>query len=666
MTFSETGLHEVIIRATDELGFEQPTPIQERIIPLILNNDRDLIALAQTGTGKTAAFGLPLIHLADMDSKKIQAIVLCPTRELCMQITGDMEKYSKFMNGFKTVAVYGGADIRNQIRALKSGCQVVVGTPGRVMDLIKRDVLQLAHINWLVLDEADEMLNMGFKDDLDVILAETPAEKRTFLFSATMPPEIANIARKYMNRPEEISVGTRNQGADNVRHEFYTVNAKDRYAALKRIADVYPNIYGIVFCRTRAITKEVADKLMNDGYNADALHGDLSQAQRDFVMNRFRIKQVQLLVATDVAARGLDVNDLTHIINYDLPDDNEVYIHRTGRTARAGKSGVAISIIHSRESKKIRDIESMLHKRFEQKKVPTGVEICEKQLFTLVDRVENVEIDEKQIEPFLPAIYSKLEWLTREDLIKHFVSVEFNRILNYYKNTPDLNVAHPEENKRRAPKENFITLQINVGFQDGLNPPRLIGLINENTRNRDIDVGRIEIGQKSSMFEIEKNSWEEVLKSFQDAKFDGVKVKVEVSRNELKPRPRGRSGERSGERSYDRPKFRSDDKKSGYRSDDRPRYKSDDKPRFKSDDKPRYKSEDRPKYKSDDRPRHKSDDSQGESSKPWLNELSKDWSNEKPRSKSGAWSKEKPKGKPAGKSKESYGGKKKKSPFKNW
>jgi ATP-dependent RNA helicase DeaD len=687
MTFQETGLHEFIVRATDELGFEQPTPIQERIIPLILNNERDLIALAQTGTGKTAAFGLPLIHLADMDSKKIQAIVLCPTRELCMQITGDLDKYSKFMDGFKTVAVYGGADIRNQIRALKSGVQVVVGTPGRVMDLIKREVLQLAHIKWLVLDEADEMLNMGFKEDLDVILAETPAEKRTFLFSATMPPEIAGIARKYMNKPEEVSVGSRNQGADNVRHEFYTVNAKDRYAALKRIADIYPNIYGIVFCRTRAITKEVADKLMNDGYNADALHGDLSQAQRDFVMNRFRIKQVQLLVATDVAARGLDVNDLTHIINYDLPDDNEVYIHRTGRTARAGKSGVAISIIHSRESKKIRDIESMLHKKFEQKKVPTGVEICEKQLFTLVDRVEKVEVDEAQIEQFLPVILNKLEWLTREDLIKHFVSVEFNRILNYYKNTPDLNVARPEENKRRAPKENFVTLQINIGFQDGLNPPRLIGLVNENTRNRDIDVGRIEIQQKFSLFEIEKNSWEEVLKSFQDAKFDGVKVKAELSRTEMKARPKGRSGERSGERSFDRPKYRSDEKRSGYRSDDkpnyrsddRPKYKSDDRPKYKSDDKPRYKSDERPKFKSDDkakykpddRPKYKTDDSQGDNSKPWMNELSKDWSAEKPKRKSGAWTKDKPKGKTAGKStdksKESYGGsRKKKSPFKNW
>jgi len=588
MTFQETGLREDIIRATDELGFEQPTPIQERIIPLILNSEKDVIALAQTGTGKTAAFGLPLIHLTDMDFNKVQTIVLCPTRELCMQITGDMEKYSKYARGFKTVAVYGGADIRNQIKALKSGCQVVVGTPGRVMDLINRKVLQLAFIKWLVLDEADEMLNMGFKDDLDVILAETPVEKRTFLFSATMPGEIAAIARKYMNKPEEISVGNRNQGADNVRHEFYTVHAKDRYAALKRIADIYPNIYGIVFCRTRAITKEVADKLMNDGYNADALHGDLSQAQRDFVMNRFRIKQLQLLVATDVAARGLDVNDLTHIINYDLPDDNEVYIHRTGRTARAGKSGVAISIIHTRETGKIRAIEHMLGKRFDQKKVPTGVEICEKQLFNLVDRVENVEVDEAQIEQFLPVILKKLDWLSREDLIKHFVSVEFNRILSYYKNTPDLNVAHPEENRdrKRTPKGQFMTLQINAGYKDGLNPPRLIGLINEQTRNRNIAVGRIEIEQRSSIFEVDKQSWEEVMKAFQNAKFDGIKVKVEISGSEPKARPK-------------------------YKSNDRPSYKSDETSGEKSKPWSNYLSNDRKKNKSNDRSNDRPKESYG-------------------------------------------------------
>jgi len=616
MTFKETGLQEVITRATDELGFTEPTPIQERIIPAIINSDNDLIALAQTGTGKTAAFGLPVIQLTDMESEKIQTIVLCPTRELCMQITGDMKKFSKFVSGFRTVAVYGGADIRAQIKALKNGCQVVVGTPGRVMDLIKREVLQLQHIRFLVLDEADEMLNMGFKEDLDVILAETPKKKRTFLFSATMPDEIAAIARKYMNVLFFYGVGKVNQGAENVRHEYYTVQAKDRYAALKRIADIYPNIYGIVFCRTRQITKEVADKLMADGYNADALHGDLSQAQRDYVMNRFRVKQLQLLVATDVAARGLDVNDLSHIINYDLPDDNEVYIHRTGRTARAGKSGVAISIIHSRETRKMRDIERLLNKRFEQKAVPTGTEICEKQLFNLIDRMENVEVDEAQIEPFMPQIYKKLEWLSREDLIKRFASVEFNRFLSYYKNARDLNVAHPEKERQKIPQDQFVTFKINVGFQDGINPPRLIGFINEQTRTRDIEVGRIEIGHSNSFFEVDKNFSDLVSKSFRDAYFEGVKVIVKASEN----RPK------------DRPKFRANDK---------PKFSAGDKPRFRANDKPKPKF--RPAEHKKDKP------------KAWSDELTEGWSKGKSGKKSGDRKKD-----------FSGGGKKKKSPFKKW
>lgn len=632
MTFEQTGLHANIIRATDELGFTEPTPIQERIIPQILNDENDLMALAQTGTGKTAAYGLPLIQLTDRDSSMIQSIILCPTRELCMQITGDLKKFSKFISNIQTVAVYGGADIRAQIKAIRNGCQIVVGTPGRVMDLINRQVLQLAGIRFLVLDEADEMLNMGFKEDLDVILAETPKKKRTFLFSATMPDEIAAIARKYMNDPQEVAVGKVSQGADNVRHEFYTVHAKDRYAALKRIADIYPNIYGIVFCRTRQITKEVADKLMTDGYNADALHGDLSQVQRDYVMNRFRLKQLQLLVATDVAARGLDVNDLTHIINYDLPDDNEVYIHRTGRTARAGKSGVAISIIHSRETRKMRDIEKLLKKKFEQKKVPTGVEICEKQLFNLVDRVEKIEVDETQIEPFLQAIYNKLEWLSREDLIKHFVSVEFNRFLNYYKNTPDLNVAHPEEERKRTPKDQFMTFRISVGFDDGINPPRLIGFINEQTKTRNIEVGRIEIGRTNSFFEIDKNFKDLLLKSFNDAYFEGVKVSVKIS--DSRPREKQR-----------------------YRADDRPKGKFKPAKRNQNENEPWEKS--KPKYRSDDR--------QSDKPKEWANDLSEDWPKSKSRYKPKEWSKNKPGSKFNKSTKQSSaGGKKKRSPFKKW
>ncbi len=527
MTFKEAGLHEKIVHATEELGFKEPTTIQELIFPLIINTEKDIIALAQTGTGKTAAFGLPLIQMTGAGSKTIQTIVLCPTRELCMQITGDMEKYSQYVEDFKAVAVYGGTDIQKQIKSIRNGCQMVVGTPGRVIDLIKRKVLKLSEIKWLVLDEADEMLNMGFKEDLDTILAETPKTKRTFLFSATMAKEVAAIARKYMKQPEEVSVGTKNQGADNVKHEYYTVQAKDRYAALKRIADIYPNIYGIVFCRTRQITRQVAEKLMADGYNADALHGDLSQAQRDYVMNRFRLRQMHLLVATDVAARGLDVNDLTHIINYDLPDDNEVYIHRTGRTARAGKSGVAISIIHSRESKKIRDIERMTGKKFSAKNIPTGMEICEKQLFNLIDRMENVEVDDEQIATFMPVIYKKLEWLSREDLIKHFVSVEFNRFLAYYKNTPDLNIARPEKQKLSRQTDKFVSLGITLGRDHGLSPSHLIGMINEHTRKRDIPIGRIKIGRKSSSFEVDKNSVDMILKSFRGSGNNGIKVRVE-------------------------------------------------------------------------------------------------------------------------------------------
>lgn len=516
MTFKDTGLQENILLAVRELGFESPTTIQEITIPLILGAENDIAALAQTGTGKTAAFGLPLIQMTDIKAANIQTLVLCPTRELCMQITSDMKKYSVHSAGFKTVAVYGGADIQKQIRSLKEGCHVVVGTPGRMVDLIKRKVLKLSNIRWLVLDEADEMLNMGFKDDLETILAETPSTKRTFLFSATMSKEIATIARKYMKSPEEVSVGARNQGAENVRHEYYTVQARDRYAALKRIADIYPNIYGIVFCRTRQITKQVAEKLMADGYNADALHGDLSQSQRDHVMNRFRLKQMQLLVATDVAARGLDVNDLTHIINYDLPDDNEVYIHRTGRTARAGKSGVAISIIHTRELKKIRDIEKMSGKKFASKTVPTGVEICEKQLFNLVDRVEKVEVDDDQIGQYLPVIYKKLEWLSREELIKHFVSVEFNSFLSYYKNAPDLNAVADKKEKISQQATRFTTLNINLGRNHGLSPSQLIGMINEQTNKRKIPIGRIDIGPKMSSFEVDQDSYRDVLNAFRN------------------------------------------------------------------------------------------------------------------------------------------------------
>ncbi len=536
--FKETGLASEILTAIDEMGFVNPTPIQEKTIPVLLETKNDLVALAQTGTGKTAAFGLPVLQLIKTDSNKVQSLVLCPTRELCLQITRDIENFSKYKKGFKVSAVYGGANIVGQIKELKAGPQMVVGTPGRVLDLIKRKILKLQNIEWLILDEADEMLNMGFKDDLDTILAETPSGRQTLLFSATMPKDIERIAANYMNEPDKISIGKRNEGAENVRHEYYMVHARNRYEVLKRLADINPNIYGIVFCRTRAETKEVADKLMQDGYNADALHGDLSQAQRDHVMNRFRSKHLQILVATDVAARGLDVNDLTHVINYNLPDDLEVYVHRSGRTGRAGKSGVSISIIHTRENSKMRDLERMTRKNFEKKRVPGGKEICEKQLFNLIDKVEKVDVDSNSIDQYLPDIYKKLEWLDREELIKHFVSVEFNRFLNYYNNAPDLNVNNQESSRkergqkqgRQSENVKFQRFHINVGLKHQVNPTQLISMINQVNPKLKIEIGKIDVLRNFSFFDADINYKNEILKSFENAVYGDVEVAVSLSK----------------------------------------------------------------------------------------------------------------------------------------
>ncbi len=534
MTFSETGLRDDILRAITELGFENPTPIQEKTLPQILDSKNDLVALAQTGTGKTAAFGLPVLQLTDVTASDVQTLVLCPTRELGLQITKDLQNFSKYIKGFKVVPVYGGSAIYNQIKDLKKGAHVVVGTPGRTLDLIKRKALKVNNIKWMVLDEADEMLNMGFKDDLDAILEGTPEDRQTLLFSATMPREIESIASNYMNNPDRITVGNRNEGAQNVTHEYYMVRARDRYEALKRITDINPNIYGIVFCRTRAETKDVADRLMQDGYNADALHGDLSQAQRDYVMNRFHQKHLQILVATDVAARGIDVNELTHVINYNLPDDLEVYVHRSGRTGRAGRSGVSISIIHSKESRKIRDLEKITRKKFDKKPVPAGEEICEKQLFNLVDRVENIEVDNTQIDQYLPSIYKKLEWLSREDLIKHFVSVEFNRFLEYYKNAKDLNVDVKEKRDKREKGFNsnvkFQRFHINVGSNNKINASHLIGMINEVTPGKSIEIGKIDILRNFSFFEADSRNEQDILNGFKETWMEGVQINVTKSK----------------------------------------------------------------------------------------------------------------------------------------
>jgi len=449
-SFLNFSLKGELIKAINELGFNHPTPIQQKVIPHLMSSNQDLIASAQTGTGKTAAFGLPLLDLTITRDTNVQTLILCPTRELCIQITNDLISYSKYLKRVKILAVYGGAKIEKQIKSLKKGPQIVIGTPGRTKDLIRRKKLFIGNIDRLILDEADEMLSMGFKDDLETIIHATSKKKQILLFSATMTPKVVAVTKQYMRNSLEIAVASVNRAADNLQHIFYMVQAKDRYEVVKRIADMNPDIYGIVFCRTRRETKEVANKLINDHYNADTIHGDLSQSERDDVMGRFRKRQLQILVATDVAARGLDVEDLTHVINYNLPDDDEIYIHRSGRTGRAGKKGVSMVIIHGREIRKLKNIERTSDISFTKKDIPNGLDICKKRLYTLIDKIEKVNVNEKQIEPFLPYIYEKLSWLDREKLIKHFVSAEFNRYLSYYNNSKDINVeAHEKGNTKR-------------------------------------------------------------------------------------------------------------------------------------------------------------------------------------------------------------------------
>lgn len=537
--FEEFGLHENIVKAIREINFITPTPIQKQVIPFLLSSHQDLVALAQTGTGKTAAFGLPILQqLSSQSNKSIQCIILSPTRELCVQISKDLLNYSKYLQQINIVSVYGGASVENQIKEIRRGADIVVGTPGRVLDLVKRKILKLQDIKWLVLDEADEMLNMGFKEDLDQILETTSKQRQTLLFSATMPDEILRIANLYMKQPHEISVGKKNAGVENIEHFYYVVAAKDRYLALKRIVDINPDIYGIVFCRTRKETQEVAQKLIEDGYDADALHGDLSQAQRDHVMQKFRNAHLQLLVATDVAARGLDVNNLSHIINYNLPDENEVYIHRSGRTGRAGKNGECISIVHSKELHKIREIEKQLKLPIKQKPVPSGNEVCKVQLLSIIDKIKKTKTIDNQIEDFLGLIFDRLDGLDREELIKRFVSVEFNRFLTYYKNAPDLNVKFREENKTdRFNKENkkrnrngiqFTKFFLTLGEKDGLSKKKLMELINANDNLAGVEIGKIEILPGYTFFEIDSNYTDAVIKAFHNKRYSGKRLKIEI------------------------------------------------------------------------------------------------------------------------------------------
>ncbi len=533
-TFKELGLKEPIIKALTDLGYESPTVIQEQAIPQIITSKSDLKAFAQTGTGKTAAFSLPILELLDTSSNNVQAIILSPTRELAVQIGNNIKDFCKYLKDVNVTTVYGGSSMEEQIRSLKRGSQIVVGTPGRTVDLINRRALKLGDVKWLVLDEADEMLNMGFKDELDKVLEATPDTKQTLLFSATFPREVESIARNYMTNPVEITSGQKNQGADNVSHEFYSVTERTRYPALKRIADLNPDIYAIIFCRTRRETQEVADNLIKDGYSADSLHGDLSQAQRDSVMGKFRKKSIQILVATDVAARGLDVTELTHVINHKLPDQIENYTHRSGRTGRAGNTGISIVLVNGKEKGKLRAIEKIIQKKFEEGKVPSGKEICQNQLMNLIDKVNNIEVNETQINEFLPSIYDKLKDLDREELIKKFVSLEFNTMLAYYENAKDLNDLSRDNSRSRDTADNMTRFFINIGRKDSLNPAKLIGLINDQNIGDKIEIGAIDILDTFSFFEIDKNFEDKTLEAFaaNQPDFDGRSVNIEITKKD--------------------------------------------------------------------------------------------------------------------------------------
>ena len=606
-TFEELGVSPEIRKAIEELGYENPMPVQEEVIPYLLGNGNDVVALAQTGTGKTAAFGLPLIQKIDVKNCVPQALVLCPTRELCLQIAGDLTDYSKYITDLKILPVYGGSSIDSQIRSLKRGVHIIVATPGRLIDLMERKVAQLATIRDVVMDEADEMLNMGFTDSINAILENIPQDRNILMFSATMSPEIARIAKTYLHEAKEITIGTKNEGSKNVNHVAYIVHAKDKYLALKRVVDFYPQIYGIVFCRTRKETQEIADKLIQDGYNADSLHGELSQAQRDLVMQKFRQRHLQLLVATDVAARGLDVNDLTHVINYGLPDDTESYTHRSGRTGRAGKTGISIAIINLREKGRMKEIEHIIKKKFEVSVLPSGQEICQQQLIKVIDDIEKVKVNEEEIETFLPGIYRKLDWLDKEDLIKRVVSSEFNRFLDYYKNAPEIEQPKANEKKseakesRKGDKEKvgrkaekgYTRLFLNLGKTDGFYTNQIIDLVNRNLRKERIQIGRIDLMQNFSFFEVIQEQAPQVLKALNKVVLSGGrKVCVEIAgENTGKSDKSGKKKKVAAEKKADKPSKVEKAKKPsreerGYTSPRGPKKKDDWKQFFQQDNQP--------------------------------------------------------------------------------
>ena len=539
--FEQLGLNEPILKAISDMGFETPSEIQQKAIPTLLANGADMVALAQTGTGKTAAFGFPLLQLIDTDSRVTQGLILSPTRELCLQIASELRNYAKYLPKVNVVAVYGGASIEEQARSLKKGAQIIVATPGRMQDMIRRNFVDISHINYCVLDEADEMLNMGFYEDITAILSHTPQEKSTWLFSATMPNEVAKIARKFMRKPIEITVGTRNQATNTVQHEYYIVSGRHRYQALKRLADANPDIFSVVFCRTKRDTQAVAEKLIEDGYNAAALHGDLSQNQRDLVMKSFRARQIQMLVATDVAARGIDVDDITHVIHYQLPDEIETYNHRSGRTGRAGKSGISMVILPKSEVKKIKTIEKMIGQPFEQKQLPSGMEICEIQLYHLANNLKNTEVN-PAIDDYLPAIYKELKEVNREELIKKIFSVEFTRFFNYYKNAENLSVENERES-RSGGSSDEVRYFINIGERDGYDWKSLKDFLKATLNLGRDDVFKVDVKNSFSFFNTDADLSDLVMSTFTDFQMDGRFINVELS---TKGAGRDRGGRKRG------------------------------------------------------------------------------------------------------------------------
>lgn len=549
--FEQLGLNESLLLAIKDLGFENPSEVQEKAIPVLLEQNTDLVALAQTGTGKTAAFGFPLIQKIDAEDRSTQALILSPTRELCLQITNEIKQYSKYVKGLHTVAVYGGASITEQAREIKRGAQIIVATPGRMQDMINRGLVNIKNINFCILDEADEMLNMGFYEDIVSILSDTPDEKNTWLFSATMPAEVARIAKKFMSNPAEVTVGSKNSGSATVSHEYYLVNARDRYEALKRLADANPDIFSVVFCRTKRDTQAVAEKLIEDGYSAAALHGDLSQAQRDGVMKSFRGRQIQMLVATDVAARGIDVDNITHVVNYQLPDEIETYNHRSGRTGRAGKLGTSIVIVTKSEIRKISSIERIIQQKFQEKTIPSGIEICEIQLLHLANKIKDTEVDH-EIDNYLPAINEVLEGLSKEELIKKMVSVEFNRFINYYKKNRDLSSQSSGSDRRErdgAPRENnnggATRYFVNIGSRDDFDWMQLKDFLKETLDLGRDDVFKVDVKEGFSFFNTDAEHTDKVMEVLNGYDLNGRRINVEISKNDGGGR-RDHNGRNSG------------------------------------------------------------------------------------------------------------------------